>query len=151
MSDDNQYEVYAVRYAARDNRTRGESFIFDDDHQSAHPMDYSVWVIRNKARTILVNTGYDGAEATARDRPILIDSADALADIDIRSDDLYSIIITHLHYDHAGGLGRFPQAHLHMQAAEMAYATGPCMCHGALRDPFTAEHVCETVRRLYAG
>ena len=36
-----------------------------------------------------------------------------------------------------------------MQAAEMAYATGPCMCHDALRMPFTAGHVCEAVKRLY--
>ena len=62
-----------------------------------------------------------------------------------------TVIVTHLHYDHAGGLARFPTATLHLQAAEMAYATGPCMCHAVLRMPFTAEHVCEMVRRLYAG
>ncbi|MEM6373827.1 MAG: N-acyl homoserine lactonase family protein, partial [Pseudomonadota bacterium] len=39
----------------------------------------------------------------------------------------------------------------HMQAAEMAYATGPCMCHDTLRMPFTAGHVCEAVKRLYSG
>ena len=33
----------------------------------------------------------------------------------------------------------------------MAYATGPCMCHDVLRAPFTADHVCEAVKRLYAG
>jgi glyoxylase-like metal-dependent hydrolase (beta-lactamase superfamily II) len=59
--------------------------------------------------------------------------------------------VTHLHYDHAGGLHLFPNATLHMQAAEMAYATGPCMCHGVLKLPFTADHVCEAVRRVYSG
>jgi glyoxylase-like metal-dependent hydrolase (beta-lactamase superfamily II) len=38
-----------------------------------------------------------------------------------------------------------------MQAAEMAFATGPCMCHDTLRMPFTADHVCEAVKRLYTG
>ena len=40
---------------------------------------------------------------------------------------------------------------LHLQAAEMAYATGPCMCHDVLRMPYTAGHVCDAVRRVHAG
>ena len=38
-----------------------------------------------------------------------------------------------------------------MQSAEMAFATGPCMCHDHLRAPFTAGHICEVVKRLYSG
>jgi glyoxylase-like metal-dependent hydrolase (beta-lactamase superfamily II) len=56
-----------------------------------------------------------------------------------------------LHYDHAGTFGAFPSARFHLQAAEMAYATGPCMCHNHLRYPFTADHVCEMVRHVYSG
>ena len=33
----------------------------------------------------------------------------------------------------------------------MIYATGPCMCHQVLQKPFTAEHVCQMVRRVYDG
>ena len=43
--------------------------------------------------------------------------------------------------DHAGGLDGFPEAVFHIQAAEMAFATGPCMCHGTLQMPFTVDHV----------
>jgi len=56
-----------------------------------------------------------------------------------------------LHYDHAGGLSRFPYAKFHLQAAEMAYATGPCMCSGTLQMPFTANHVCDMVKNVYSG
>ncbi|MEO0917127.1 MAG: N-acyl homoserine lactonase family protein, partial [Pseudomonadota bacterium] len=59
--------------------------------------------------------------------------------------------VTHLHFDHAGGLHLFPNATLYMQAAEMAYATGPCMCHTVLRAPYTGAHICEAILRLYAG
>ena len=38
------------------------------------------------------------------------------------------VIVTHLHYDHAGTLTDFPRAQFHLQVAEPAYATGPCMC-----------------------
>ncbi|MGB0497611.1 MAG: N-acyl homoserine lactonase family protein [Rubricella sp.] len=145
------WEVRAVKYAERNGRVRGDSFVLDDDHASPHPMDYFVWVLTCGPRHILVDTGYDGGEAAARQRPILRDPADALAAIGLVAEDVDEVVVTHLHYDHAGGLHRFPHARLHMQAAEMAFATGPCMCHDTLRMPFTADHVCEAIRRLYSG
>lgn len=148
MSD---WEVHAVKYAERNARTRADSFLFDDNHDAPHPMDYFMWVLRRGAEVILVDTGYDNVEAGARGRPIRLDPVASLAPLGIVPEAISQIIVTHLHYDHAGGLHLFPNANLHMQAAEMAYATGPCMCHDTLRMPFTAEHVCEAIRRLYAG
>lgn len=145
------WEVHAVKYADRNARTRADSFLFDDNHDAPHPMDYYIWVLRRGAEVILVDTGYDMAEATARARPIRMDPAEALAPLGITPDDVKCVIVTHLHYDHAGGLHLFPNATLHLQAAEMAFATGPCMCHDTLKMPFTANHVCEAVKRLYAG
>ncbi|MEM6304039.1 MAG: N-acyl homoserine lactonase family protein [Pseudomonadota bacterium] len=147
----NDWEVFAVKYADRNARTRGDSFLFDDNHDAPHAMDYYIWVLRRGAEVILVDTGYDGAEAQARGRPIALDPVRALAPFGIAPEDVTRIIVTHLHYDHAGGLHLFPNAQLHLQATEMAYATGPCMCHDVLRMPFTAGHVCEAVKRLYAG
>jgi glyoxylase-like metal-dependent hydrolase (beta-lactamase superfamily II) len=146
-----EWEVHAVKYADRNARVRGDSFIFDDNHDAPHPMDYFMWLLRRKDEVILVDTGYDDAEARARGRPIRLDPSAALAPLGLRPEDIHQVIVTHLHYDHAGGLHLFPDAVLHLQSAEMAYATGPCMCHDTLRMPFTAGHVCEAVRRLYAG
>lgn len=148
MSD---WEVFAVRYAERNTRTRRESFIFDDNHDAPHPMDYFIWVLRRGEQVILVDTGYDTSEGSRRDRPILMDPREALKPLGIAADAVDQVIVTHLHYDHAGGLHLFPNARLHLQAAEMAYATGPCMCHDTLRMPFTADHVCEAIHRLYSG
>ncbi len=151
MPSTNNYEVYAIKYAERTERFRRESFIFDTSHDVSHPMDYFVWVVRDDQRTILVDTGYDTREAAQRGRPILIEPATALAEIGIAPESIDTAIITHLHYDHAGGLDQFPNARLHLQEAEMIYATGRCMCHGVLRMPFTADHVCQIIRRVYAG
>lgn len=149
MSD--HWHVHAVKYAERNARTRADSFLFDDHPSAAHGMDYFVWVLQNGPRTILVDTGYDQAEATRRDRPILRDPAKAIAALGLRPDQIDTVIITHLHYDHAGGLDRYPAATFHVQEAEMAYATGPCMCHDPLQMPFTVDHVCDMVRHVYAG
>lgn len=148
MSD---WEVYAVKYADRNTRTRADSFIFDDNHDAPHAMDYFMWLLRRDGRNILVDTGYDQEEAAQRGRPIRLDPGEVLAPFGLTPEDITEVIVTHLHYDHAGGLALFPNAHLHLQSAEMAYATGPCMCHDVLRMPFTAGHVCEAVTRLYRG
>lgn len=145
------WEVYSVKYADRNARTRVESFVFADNHDAPHAMDYYMWVLRRGAEVILVDTGYDAEEGSARGRPIRLDPVAALAPFGIAPLDVSQVIVTHLHYDHAGGLHLFPNAKLHLQAAEMAYATGPCMCHDVLRLPYTAGHVCEAVQRLYAG
>ena len=145
------WQVHAVKYAERNARTRADSFIFDDNHDAPHAMDYFMWVLRSSSATILVDTGYDGKEAQNRNRPIALEPHDALAPFGIDPAEVTDIIVTHLHYDHAGGLHLFPNARLHMQSAEMAFATGPCMCHDVLRMPFTAKHICEAINRLYQG
>ncbi|MEM9351202.1 MAG: N-acyl homoserine lactonase family protein [Pseudomonadota bacterium] len=145
------WRVHAVKYADRNARTRADSFLFDDNHDQPHAMDYFLWVLEKDDRLILVDTGYDTEEANRRSRPIAIDPREALKPLGISAEAVNEVIVTHLHYDHAGGLHLFPNAKLHLQAAEMAYATGPCMCHGTLRGPFTADHICEAVKRLYSG
>ncbi len=148
MSD---WDVFSIKYADRNARLRADSFIFDDNHDAPHAMDYFMWLLRRGDEVILVDTGYDQKEARARGRPIRLDPAEALAPFGISPGDVTKVIVTHLHYDHAGGIALFPNASLHLQAEEMAFATGPCMCHDTLRMPFTAEHICEVIKRLYSG
>jgi len=151
MPETDIYEVFALRYAELTKRTRRESFIFADDHDGAHPIDYYLWVARSANRTLVIDTGFDSNEGVRRGRTLLRTPAEALALLDIDARSVSDVIVTHLHYDHAGTLEDFPAARFHLQAAEMAYATGPCMCHDDLRYPFTAAHVCEMVRKVYSG
>ena len=150
MSSDT-YEILALKYAGLAARRRFESFIAADDHDSPHPIDYFIWVIRNAKHTIVVDTGFDAAEGAKRGRKVDRAPAAALEQIGISAGNVEQVVVTHLHYDHAGTLGAFPKARFHLQEAEMAYATGPCMCHNFLRYPFTVEHVCDMVKNVYSG
>jgi glyoxylase-like metal-dependent hydrolase (beta-lactamase superfamily II) len=150
MSGD-AYEILALKYAELAQRKRFESFIGADDHDQPHPIDYYVWVIRNGHRTIVVDTGFDAVEGARRGRRVVRSPAAALEHIGVAAGNVDQVIVTHLHYDHAGTLTAFPKARFHLQAAEMAYATGPCMAHAHLRHPFTVEHICEMVKNVYSG
>ena len=145
------WEVYAIRYADQTERLRARSFLLDDNHNAPCPIDFFIWLLKRGDEVILVDTGFDAPEAKARGFELRQDVGAALAPFGLQPEDITRLIITHLHFDHAGGLHLFPNATLYMQAAEMAYATGPCMCHDALRGPYTGMHVCEAVTRLYAG
>ncbi|MEM6942523.1 MAG: N-acyl homoserine lactonase family protein [Pseudomonadota bacterium] len=144
------WEAYALKYAERNARVRADSFLFDD-HATGHDMDYYLWVLRRGNRAIVVDTGYDAAEGAARGRPVLEDPTVCLRRFGIAAEDVEEVIVTHLHYDHAGGLHRFPAARFHLQAAEMAYVTGPCMCEPALRHPYTGAHIAQMVQNLFSG
>lgn len=145
------WTVLAIKYAERNARTRAESFLNDDHAAAPHGMDYFVWVLDNGSRQIVVDTGYDAAEAARRGRPVLRDPASSLSALSLDAETVDTVILTHLHYDHAGGLDRYPKATFHLQESEMAFATGPCMCDPELQAPFTVDHVCEMVRHVYSG
>jgi glyoxylase-like metal-dependent hydrolase (beta-lactamase superfamily II) len=76
---------------------------------------------------------------------------DGLAALGIAADSVKDVIISHLHYDHCGNYDLFPRARYHLQDREMAYATGRCMCHRALRAPFEIDDVIAMVRKVFTG
>lgn len=144
-----QYEIYAVRYAAHD-RLRSENFIGGDPHDGPMPLDYFVWLLKSPERNILVDTGFNAATARLRGRNLLRCPIEALNVLGVAPDAIEDVVITHLHYDHAGNLDKLPNARFHIQDAEMDYATGRCMCHPAMRHAYSVEDVVLLVRKVYA-
>ena len=144
------YSVYAVKYAHH-HRMSSANFIGGDSHDVPMPLDYFVWAVVGKSRTWLVDTGFDQEGATQRGRVITNPIDMGLKELGISTDSVENVIITHMHYDHAGNRGMFPKACYHLQDREMAYCTGRCMCHGALNHPFEVKDVADMVTKVYAG
>ena len=151
MAERETYEVFAIKYAVKTDRMASENLIFHDLHDRPMPLDYFIWVVRNANRTFVVDTGFGPREAAERGPTLLHTPAEGLALLGIDATEVEDVIVTHLHYDHAGGLEYFPRAIFHLQDGEMAYATGRCMCFEAIRRPFDVEHVTDMVRRVYDG
>ncbi|MCC7461155.1 MAG: N-acyl homoserine lactonase family protein [Gammaproteobacteria bacterium] len=115
------------------------------------PLDYYVWAIVGAGRTVILDTGFDAATGAARGRTLVRPVNAGLAALGIEPAAVRDVIISHMHYDHAGNHELFAQARYHLQDAEMAYCTGRPMCHGVIRAAFEGRDVQAMVGRLFAG
>ncbi len=145
------FELFAIRYAHHPGRKVQDNFINGDIHEEASPLDYFVWVARRAGKTFLIDTGFGPEAAKERGRELVRLPAEGLKLLGLDAGSIEDIILTHLHYDHAGTLDHFPRARFHLQDAESAYATGRCMCHGFFRHPYDVENIVLLIRHLYAG
>ena len=143
------YEVYAIRYASMPRR-RADNFIGGDPHDGPMPMDFFVWLLKSRTRSILVDTGFSAETAARRDRNFMRCPVDALRVLGVEPGSVQNVVLTHLHYDHAGNLPKLANARFHVQDAELDYATGRCMCHAPLRHAYAVDDVVELVRKVYA-
>ena len=144
------YEILALRYGTFDGRMQYQNLLVPDDHSAPDPLDFYVFAIRGAGRTIVMDTGFNPESGARRGRGMARTPAQSLLDAGIDPAAAEDVILTHMHWDHAGGMRYFPKAKFHIQAAEMAYCTGPCMCEPFLRRPFDVDDVQSAVGALYS-
>lgn len=152
------FELYAINFARHGGRRRDDNFVAPnlfadsaDPHLDDPNIYYYVWVARRSDRLFVIDSGFEHRAAAERGRVLSARPAEYLALLGINSDDVDDVILTHLHYDHAGGMSAFSKARFHVQEAEAAYATGRCMCHAHFRYPFDVEDVVNFVRLNFEG
>lgn len=144
------YEVYAIQYAqvVRDSR---DYFLAGDAHEGPRSMFYYIWVLRNEDRVVVVDTGFDAERAARRKREFLRCPTEGLSSLGIDATTVDTVIVTHLHYDHAGNFDKFLKAKFVLQDEEMRFATGRAMRFAPIRAPYELEDVLTMVSRNYEG
>lgn len=142
------WSVVALRYASK-TMPASHLQLDADPHEDEGRLDYYVWLCRRGDRVVLVDTGFERTEGARRGRVMHLDPVAGLARLGVAAEAVTDVFVTHLHYDHAGNLEAFPNARIHLQDAEMAYATGRCMCHPRMRKPFALEPVLSAVELVY--
>lgn len=133
------------------------------DEQNRITLQTNCLLLDNGSRTVLIETGY-GNKFDAKQRAIFAMESrsilDALSEINVDPCDVTDVILTHLHFDHAGGLTRkpdhsgdtpipnFPNAVVHIQRREWedALANRSTMTRTYLRDHL--DPVAESVALL---
>lgn len=145
------FELFALRYGHHGGRTDAMNFIAGDLHETGSDLDYFVWLARRGDRTFLIDTGFSEEVGRRRNRQVLHPPAQLLQRIGITAGRIEDVVLTHLHFDHAGTLGDYGSARFHLQDSEMAFATGRCMCHREFARPFEVEDIVTMVRQVHAG
>lgn len=90
------------------------------------------WYLTDGEKRILVDTGGlepDGIHFMPYVRPESQRLEAALGRLGVLGADIDMVILTHLHWDHSGCLGIFPNAEFFVQRAELHYAIDPIPAH----------------------
>jgi glyoxylase-like metal-dependent hydrolase (beta-lactamase superfamily II) len=119
-----KYEVLAIRYATV------PGFAISDLIKGADPsrkidLAMYVWLVRGGGRNILVDSGFYRPEFFKSWKIAdFVRPDEAVARAGVKADEITDVIITHMHWDHAGSVDLFPKAQVWIQRDEYAYYTG---------------------------
>lgn len=145
------YALHAVKYAELNARKRSDLFVGGDPHDGRLDMAYFVWVAIGSDRVCVVDTGFGPEVAARRGRTYLQSPAEGLAALGVDPRRVDDVVITHLHFDHAGNFDLFPNARFHVQDRELAFVTGRQMTHAFMRAAYEVDDVVAMVRAVYDG
>jgi hypothetical protein len=129
------YEVYALKFAEHPGGTRG-SFFFGprvERPSNTLPVDYYFWLLRSEATSVVVDLGFTREVAERRGRTYLRSPEEALSSLGVEAADVPLVVVSHLHYDHAGCWAPFTSARFALQDEEMAFWTGRHLRRPSLR------------------
>ncbi|TAL56447.1 N-acyl homoserine lactonase family protein [Pandoraea sp.] len=107
-------------------------FLYLTDPGTPIAIAYRVWVLRSATRTLLVDTGPPLQEAKRRGLTHVIDVVAALANAGIDANQVDTILLTHLHWDHAANADRFPKATFYAQRREIEFFRSHSRQHPAI-------------------
>lgn len=144
------YELFAIKYAHHVSR-RSAVFLGGDPHDGPMPMDYFVWLAVGNGRKILIDTGFKKAVGERRGREWLCCPSEAINLLGVSAEEITDVIMTHLHFDHAGNLDKFPNSRIHIQDREMRFATSQHMGidHASFGKSFEADDIVQMVKGVF--
>jgi glyoxylase-like metal-dependent hydrolase (beta-lactamase superfamily II) len=124
VSESEKFDVYAVRFATLANFPVA-SLVAGADRARRMDIAMMVWVLKgNNGRVALVDSGFHREQYfrqfTVRD---FVKPSDAIAPLGLKPEDVTDIFLTHMHWDHAGGIDLFPGSRLWIQKDEYDYYT----------------------------
>lgn len=107
---------------------------------------YLLFLIEHPGGRVLFDTGMHPKWKAAAVSPRRIEVGEAddvlslLAGAGVAPEEVDHVVVSHLHYDHAGGLQFFPHAPVWVQATELRFARAPAVYQRELYDRDDFEH-----------
>ena len=115
-----QYEIYAIKYAGPFTSS-GAFLMWMKDWDEVVERNYYLWCLKGPETTVIVDTGVSPKMARERNLAGYVAPTEMLKRIDVEADAVQHVIVTHIHWDHAGGLSLFPNARVYIQEDEYQF------------------------------
>jgi glyoxylase-like metal-dependent hydrolase (beta-lactamase superfamily II) len=141
------YEVYAISYAIIPDFPVA-SLVTGADRSRKLDIQMMVWLLKgSNGANILVDSGFYREKFFKQFKlKDFIKPSDAIGKLGLKPEDISDLIITHMHWDHAGGMDLFPKARIWIQQDEYAYYTGEAWQTGGSHGGIDTEDVMTIVR-----
>lgn len=148
------HDIHAIRYAESTRTLSGALLGGLAGEEGARELGvaFHVFVVRGPAGAFVFDTGADAAAMARRGRSFLRPVEEGLAALGIGpAGEGVAIVQTHLHWDHAGNHAILPQARVHLQRREMAYAATRGLADPFLRGGYDAADIGAMAARIATG
>ena len=147
-----KYDVYAVRFATLANFPVS-SLVAGADRARRMDIAMTIWVLKGAdGRIALVDSGFHREQYfrqfTVRD---YVKPSEAIAPLGLKPGDITDIFLTHMHWDHAGGVDLFPSARVWIQKDEYDYYASDAWQSRTTHGGIDADDVLEIVKRNTQG
>lgn len=112
-------------------------FLYLTDFGVEIEIAYRLWVLRGEGDVIVVDAGPPLEEAHRRGITQVRDIDAALAEVGVRAADVRTMVLTHLHWDHAANVAKFPNAVCLAQRREIEFFQSHAREHPAMNRFFS--------------
>ena len=146
------YEVYAISYGVIPDFSVA-NLVAGADRSRKLDIQMMVWLLKGpNGANVLVDSGFYRDKLfkqwKVRD---FIKPSEAIAKLGLKPEDITDVIVTHMHWDHAGGIDLFPKARIWIQQDEYTYYTGEAWQQGGSHGGIDAEDVLALVKANTEG
>ena len=146
-----RYQIFAVRYATIPSFPVS-SLVAGADSSRKMDIAMMVWLVRGNGRNILVDSGFYREKFLKQWKPSdFVKPSEAVARLGLKPEDITDVIVTHAHWDHAGGVDLFPQARIWIQKDELEYYSGSAWQSPKTHGGIDADDVLTLVKLNTAG
>lgn len=143
-------DVFAVKLGSKEV-AGWQAFHLRRDPPATTELFYCFWVVAAGNKVVLVDTGFRSDVARRRGIVDYVAPERGLEVLGISKADITDVILTHLHYDHAGLVDDYGSSMVHVDAREIAFYCGPAMRVAEVRRSIEAADVAATVRAVAEG
>ena len=119
------YKITVLEFA---RKTVGGDFYFGDfvPAEQEFPNPFSMTLLQgDNGKTILIDSGIDVSDPAKQEivkaagMKNVHGPAEVLGTVGVKCEDVDAVLLTHAHFDHAGGIDCFPNAKFYLQRAEL--------------------------------